>query len=550
MKKKLILFFLTAALTACYMPVFAAENVNPNEIFSQSVSDHTEEPNRSISENTELSLSANSDFGEPDSSRDWSRIMDFPSKQALTEFNEKSADRSPYLGGWLNIEPDMKFSEYSIDFKADYLPYGTYFCCAQMMMDLSSLEQEYDEVHIESGPSFYAGLQMWEPKKGSGSIMSFWDINCKDKSGKTSTIHAKLVYPENDKENAFDHEGNGVNYMRNYAWEKGCWYRMLLQCGRSEENGHTLVYQWICNLKTGNWTKLCCYDTGLTDSCFVGNTALFLENYLPKHAGDIRTIEYKNIRILPKDETQWIPIKQTYLYKAYDYPGSFCFGADDEQFWMITTGLENRSLQQCGQANTYNVTFCQSDPPYTTLEEKKTEVLKFKNVSVTKTYGDAAFTNTLSKDTDDIITYTEVAKVDAAGKVTIKNIGTARITASVKEGLHYPAQSVSYTIKVNPKATSISSLKATSRGFIIKVKEPTPSTADFQIQYSTSKNFKNAKLILVKKNATKSISKLKGKKKYYVRVRTYKNTLSLYFCTDIGAAESDPAERSKTLQPG
>ncbi len=73
---------------------------------------------------------------------------------------------------------------------------------------------------------------------------------------------------------------------------------------------------------------------------------------------------------------------------------------------MITTGLENRSLQQCGQANTYNVTFCQSDPPYTTLEEKKTEVLKFKNVSVTKTYGDAAFTNTLSKDTDDIITYT------------------------------------------------------------------------------------------------------------------------------------------------
>ena len=82
------------------------------------------------------------------------------------------------------------------------------------------------------------------------------------------------------------------------------------------------------------------------------------------------------------------------------------------------------------------------------------------------------------------------------------------------------------------------------------VKEPTPSTADFQIQYSTSKNFKNAKLILVKKNATKSISKLKGKKKYYVRVRTYKNTLSLYFCTDIGAAESDPAERSKTLQPG
>ena len=39
--------------------------------------------------------------------------------------------------------------------------------------------------------------------------------------------------------------------------------------------------------------------------------------------------------------------------------------------------------------------------------------------------------------------HTEVAKVDATGNVTIKNIGTAQITVSVKEGLHDPAQSVS-----------------------------------------------------------------------------------------------------------
>ena len=46
----------------------------------------------------------------------------------------------------------------------------------------------------------------------------------------------------------------------------------------------------------------------------------------------------------------------------------------------------------------------------------------------------------------------------------------------------------------------------------------------YEIQYSTDKNFKNAKTVTVTKNKTtsKSINKLKSGKKYYIRVRSYK----------------------------
>ena len=45
----------------------------------------------------------------------------------------------------------------------------------------------------------------------------------------------------------------------------------------------------------------------------------------------------------------------------------------------------------------------------------------------------------------------------------------------------------------------------------------------YQLQYSTSQKFKKAKKIVIKnaKITTKTIKKLKAKKKYYVRIRTY-----------------------------
>ena len=50
-------------------------------------------------------------------------------------------------------------------------------------------------------------------------------------------------------------------------------------------------------------------------------------------------------------------------------------------------------------------------------------------------------------------------------------------------------------------------------------------TTGYEIQYSTSSKFKEAKTVAVTKNKTisKTITKLTSKKKYYVRIRTYKS---------------------------
>ena len=56
------------------------------------------------------------------------------------------------------------------------------------------------------------------------------------------------------------------------------------------------------------------------------------------------------------------------------------------------------------------------------------------------------------------------------------------------------------------------------------MKKQATQTTGYQLQYGTSSKFKGAKTATITKNKTvsKAISKLKAKKKYYVRIRTYK----------------------------
>ena len=80
------------------------------------------------------------------------------------------------------------------------------------------------------------------------------------------------------------------------------------------------------------------------------------------------------------------------------------------------------------------------------------------------------------------------------------------------------------TYSINPKGTSVSKVTAAKKGFKVTWKKQTTQTTGYQVQYSTSSKFKSAKTATISKNKTtsKSVSKLSAKKKYYVRVRTYK----------------------------
>lgn len=80
--------------------------------------------------------------------------------------------------------------------------------------------------------------------------------------------------------------------------------------------------------------------------------------------------------------------------------------------------------------------------------------------------------------------------------------------------------------KLVPEKTTLSSVSAKSKGFSVKWKKQTKNTTGYQIQYSTSGSFSSGnKTVTVSKNSTTSkvISSLKAKKKYYVRIRTYKS---------------------------
>lgn len=118
-------------------------------------------------------------------------------------------------------------------------------------------------------------------------------------------------------------------------------------------------------------------------------------------------------------------------------------------------------------------------------------------------------------------------KVNADYKVKLpsgrKNVGTYEVKITFKGSKYSGSKTLSYTI--NPKSTKLSKVSAKKKGFEAKWKKQSTQTKGYQIQYSTDSKFKSGnKTVTVNKNSTtkKTISKLKAKKKYYVRIRTYK----------------------------
>lgn len=104
-----------------------------------------------------------------------------------------------------------------------------------------------------------------------------------------------------------------------------------------------------------------------------------------------------------------------------------------------------------------------------------------------------------------------------------KNVGSYTVTITLKGNY---SGIVKKTFEIVPKGTLISKISAQKKGFAINWKKQTKQTSGYEIAYSTSNKFvkKNTKTVTVKKNknSSKSISKLKAKKKYYVKIRTYK----------------------------
>lgn len=102
-----------------------------------------------------------------------------------------------------------------------------------------------------------------------------------------------------------------------------------------------------------------------------------------------------------------------------------------------------------------------------------------------------------------------------------KNVGKYKVVVKFK-GNYIGTKNLYF--KINPKGTSISKLTSGKKKVTVKLKKQATQTTGYQLWYSTSSKFKNAKTVKITKNKilSKTISKLSAKKKYYVKVRTYK----------------------------
>lgn len=137
-----------------------------------------------------------------------------------------------------------------------------------------------------------------------------------------------------------------------------------------------------------------------------------------------------------------------------------------------------------------------------------------------------------NKNTESGATTPSVTTGDDQGETTTVQLPTtdAQVpeTTSKKNGSETTSSKKQQTTKkINvkaPKATKVKTVKSAKKSLLItwlKVKE----VKGYEIQVATDKKFKkNKKTVLVKKTKTvkQKIKKLKAKKKYFVRIRTYK----------------------------
>ena len=100
-----------------------------------------------------------------------------------------------------------------------------------------------------------------------------------------------------------------------------------------------------------------------------------------------------------------------------------------------------------------------------------------------------------------------------------KNIGTATVKIAGKGSY---TGTITKTFKINPAKQEIQKLTAKSKAFFVDWAQKGSATG-YEIQYATNSKFTSAKKVTITNNKTdtKTISKLSGKKKYYVRVRSY-----------------------------
>ena len=216
---------------------------------------------------------------------------------------------------------------------------------------------------------------------------------------------------------------------------------------------------------------------------------------------------------------------------------------DGTGYWSLTVyalGYEDYTLNfEATKDNIVSKKALASNEEKASLQKLVTEAESLKKDSyVDSSNKQTAFANLQTEldETKDLLNKKDLSSAEVSEQIThlteainavkalkTKDAATTTVAPSTTKPAATTTATNTTTVKAPAKTTvKLSKAKKTS----IKVSwKKVSGVAAYQIQYSTSKNFKKAKTVEVSaKSASKVLKKLKKNKKYYVRVRSYKVT--------------------------
>ncbi|MCI6830675.1 MAG: fibronectin type III domain-containing protein [Clostridiales bacterium] len=209
--------------------------------------------------------------------------------------------------------------------------------------------------------------------------------------------------------------------------------------------------------------------------------------------------------------------------EAIPATGSHTYNTTTTKAKPGANGKTVRKCSACGKVSTTTIyapkTLTLSTTSYTYNGKTKKPTVKVKDSKG----------NTISS-THYTVSYASGRKYVGKYKVTVK----FRSTSSKYSG------TLSTYFKINPKGTMLKTPIAGSKSFTAKWTKQSTQTSGYQLQYSTSRKFTNAKKVTITSNKTtsKKITKLSAKKKYYVRVRTYKTVSGKKYYSSWSSAKA------------
>ena len=232
-------------------------------------------------------------------------------------------------------------------------------------------------------------------------------------------------------------------------------------------------------------------------------------------------INKANNPVIVKANTLTYNEKEQELITVSNIKGNICYSYNS-----ISSCSKNESIPKKINSGEYTVYyFVSGDNNYNSKSgsikvniNKKSGNISYLNKSITKTQGDQAFTNVLTKTGDGIINYSssdnKVATIDKNGKVTILSSGNTVIKAIVIDGENYfyNIKEASYTLTVNKKIinipiTSISLNKTSGTKYIGETENlvvsynPSNTTDNKSITWTTS----NSKVATINNGVVKAV---------------------------------------------